>query len=176
MYKRQLIYYAIFFFFGAIYWDMDDTSGQLGRRWYFSLPISLLIVFPFALDLVSGTFGLIPKLEDASTNTMLCNFLQATFAWLMTFGSIGLARRLLSSENSAMRYISDSSYWLYLAHLPLVLLAQWLVKDAEFPAFLKFVGITITTTAFLMVTYEYGVRYTVIGRLLNGPRTRTSRL
>ncbi len=26
-----LIDYAVFFFFGAVYWDMDDTSGQLGR-------------------------------------------------------------------------------------------------------------------------------------------------
>jgi len=171
-----LIYYAVFFFFGAVYWDMDDSSGQLGRWWYFSLPIALLIVFPFALDLESGTFGLVPKLEDESTNAIVCTFLQATFAWLMTFGSIGLARRLLSRENRVMRYISDSSYWLYLAHLPLVLFAQWLVKDLEFPAFLKFAGITIVTLAFLLLTYELGVRYTVIGRLLNGPRTRTPRL
>lgn len=170
-----LFYYAIFFFFGAIYWDMGDNSGQLGRWWYVGLPISLLIVFPIALDLVSGTFGIIPKLEDASMNAMLCNFLQATFAWLMIFGSIGFARRLLSRESSAMRYISDSAYWLYLVHLPIVLLAQWMVKGVEVPAILKFVGITFAITAFLLLTYEYGVRYTVIGRLLNGPRFRTSR-
>lgn len=171
-----LLYYAIFFFYGAVYWDMDDASGQLGRWWYVGLPIALLIVFPLALDLASGTFGIIPKLNDPAMNAMLCNFLQASFAWLMIFSSIGLARRLLFSENKTMRYISDSSYWLYLAHLPLVILAQWLVKDVELPAFLKFVGITIATTAVLLLTYEYGVRYTVIGRLLNGPRTRTKRL
>lgn len=171
-----LIYYAIFFFFGAVYWDMDDSSGQLGRRWYVSMPIALLIVFPLGLDLVSGTFGIIPKLQDESTNVLLSNFLQATFAWLMTFGSIGLFRRLLSRESKTLRYISDSSYWLYLAHLPLVILAQWLVRDLPIPAFLKFAGITIVISAFLLLTYEYFVRYTMIGRLLNGPRTRTARL
>ena len=116
------------------------------------------------------------RFEDESTNALVGNFLQATFAWLMMFGSIGLCRRLLSRESKTLRYISDSSYWLYLIHLPLVILAQWLVRDLQFPAFLKFAGITIVISAFLLITYEYGVRYTPIGRLLNGPRTRTARL
>ncbi len=94
----------------------------------------------------------------------------------MTFGSIGLCRRLLSGESKTMRYISDSSYWLYLVHLPLVILAQWLVRDLPLPTFVKFSGITIVVSGFLLITYAYGVRYTPIGRLLNGPRTRASRL
>jgi peptidoglycan/LPS O-acetylase OafA/YrhL len=102
--------------------------------------------------------------------------LQATFTWLMTFSSIGLFRRLLTRENKILRYILDSSYWLYLIHLPLVILAQWWVRNLQYPAFLKFTAITIVISTFLLLAYEYGVRYTVIGRLLNGPRTRTTRL
>ncbi len=169
-----LAYYAIFFFFGAVYWDMDDQQGQLGRWWFVSLPLALVVVFPVALDLVSGTFGIVPKLEDESANAMVANFLQATFTWLMTFGSIGLCCRLLSRESTTLRYISDSSYWLYLTHLPLVILAQWLVRDLQVPASFKFAGITVVISAFLLITYTYGVRYTPIGRLLNGPRTRTA--
>ena len=167
-----LAYYAIFFFFGAVYWDMDDRDVQLGRWWYISLPIALLIVFPTALDLVSGTFGITPRLKDASANAFVANFLQAMYAWLMTFGSIGLCRRLLSRESIPIRYISDSSYWLYLTHLPLILLAQWYVHDMQVPAFLKFATVTIVVSAFLLVTYEYGVRYSFVGRVLNGPRDR----
>lgn len=171
-----LVYYAIFFFFGAVYWDMDDNSGHLGRWWSVSLPVALLVVFPIALDLVSGTFGIIPRIEDERTNAMVGSFLQAAFAWLMTCGLIGLFRRLLSRQSRTMRYISDSSYWLYLIHLPLVILAQWCVRDLPIPAFLKFAAITMVISAFLLLTYEYGVRYTVVGRLLNGPRTRPSRV
>ena len=138
-----LAYYAIFFFFGAVHWEMDDNQSRLGCWWYVSLPIAIGIVFPISLDLVSGTLGIIPRLEDESTNAVVANFLQATFAWLMTFGSIGLCSRFLSRESKTLRYISDSSYWLYLIHLPLVILAQWLVRDLQFPAFLKFAGITI---------------------------------
>ncbi len=165
-------YYAIFFFFGAIYWDLDDSEGILGRWWFISLPVALLIVFPIGFDLVSGAFGILPQ-EFAGTNKpLLGSFLQALFVWLMVFGSIGMFRKLFSKESKTMRYISDSSYWLYLAHLPLVLLAQWFVRDWPVPAMLKFVGITVVISAFLLLTYEYLIRYTIIGSMLNGPRKR----
>lgn len=169
-----LAYYAVFFFFGALYHDIEDSDGRLGRGWAISLPIALLIVFPIGLDLVSGTFGIIAPLKDAALNSLAANFLQAMFAWLMTFGLIGVCRRLMSHENNTMRYVSDSSYWLYLVHLPLVLLAQWFVRDLPVPASLKFLGMTVVISAFLLLTYQYGVRYTLIGRILNGPRQRTS--
>ena len=92
----------------------------------------------------------------------------------MTFGLIGVFRRLMAHESKTMRYISDSSYWLYLIHLPLVLLAQWLVKDLPVPAYLKFTGIVVVISAILLLTYEYVVRYTLIGRMLNGSRKRMS--
>jgi len=169
-----LAYYAVFFFFGVLYWDVDDKDGRLGRGWAISLPIALMIVFPIGLDLVSGTFGIISPLRDPALNSLAANFLQALFAWLMTFGLIGVFRRWMSHESNTMRYISDSSYWLYLVHLPLILLAQWFVMELPAPAFLKFTGIVIVISAFLLLTYEYGVRYTLIGRVLNGPRQRAS--
>lgn len=167
-----LAYYAIFFFFGAIYWELDDSNGMLGRWWYITLPAALFIVFPIGLELVSGTFGFLPQDFAGSMKPLLGNFFQALFAWLMLFGSIGMFRALLSSENKTIRYISDSSYWLYLAHLPLVLLAQWFVKDMPIPAMFKFIGITVAISAFLLLTYEYLIRYTIIGTLLNGTRKR----
>ncbi len=166
-------YYAIFFFFGAVYWDMNDGQGQLGRWWLISLPVAILVVFPIGLDLVEGTFGIVPRIEDLSTLNLVSNLLQATFAWLMIFGCIGLFRRTLSGESKTLRYISDSSYWLYLTHLPLVILAQWMVRDMEAPAFLKFTVVLVVISAFLLLTYQYMVRYTAIGQLLNGPRSRS---
>ncbi|MCA9137423.1 MAG: acyltransferase family protein [Planctomycetales bacterium] len=167
-----LAYYAVFFFFGVIYWDVDDSDGRLGRGWMFSLPVAMLIVFPIGFDLVTGTFGVISSPKDPALRSLATNFLQALFVWLMTFGSIGMFGHLLHRESRTLRYISDSSYWLYLIHLPLVLLAQWFVKEIPVPAFVKFTGITIVVSAFLLLTYEYGVRYTLIGRILNGPRQR----
>ncbi len=169
---KVLGYYAIFFFFGAIYWELDDSDGMLGHWWYITLPVALFIVFPIGLELVSGTFGVFSQDFAGSMKPLLGNFSQALFAWLMVFGSIGMFRALLSGENKTMRYISDSSYWLYLAHLPLVILAQWFVKNMPIPATVKFIGITVVISAFLLLTYEYLIRYSIIGSMLNGPRKR----
>ena len=169
---KVLGYYAIFFFFGAVYWDIDDREESLGRLWYVSLPVALLVLFPIGMELISGSQNLLPKL-DASTSTLASNFVQAAFVWLMVFGSIGICRRFLSSESKVMRYISDSSYWLYLAHLPLVVLAQWAVRDIQLPSLIKFIGVNLVVTVILLLSYEYCVRYTPIGTMLNGPRTRT---
>ena len=97
---------------------------------------------------------------------------QVAYAWLMTFGSMGLFRALFSTKSYTMRYISDSSYWLYLAHVPLVLFAQGVVKNWNLPPVLKFLIVCVSVTGFLMLTYRYCVRYTIIGTILNGPRER----
>ncbi|RMF43140.1 MAG: glucan biosynthesis protein [Planctomycetota bacterium] len=164
-----MAYYAVFFYFGALYWDAGDAAGRLGRHWIITIVLALLIVFPVGLDLVSGTFGLVRPQDELPFGRLAASFLQALYAWLMLRGSIGLFRQTMPAESKTLRYISDSSYWLYLSHLPLVLLAQWLVRDWPMPTVAKFVGIVVVVTALLLLSYHYCVRYTWIGRLLNGP-------
>ena len=91
-------YYAIFFFFGAIYWDLDDQEGALGRWWYITLPVALLVVFPLGLELVSGTFGILALDAGGGSQRLLGNLSQSLFTWLMIFGSIGMFRVLLAHD------------------------------------------------------------------------------
>jgi hypothetical protein len=167
-----LAYYAVFFFFGVVYWDIKDDEGRLGRRWMISVVIAIAIVLPVGLSLVSGGFGFAAVTMNAALKQLAANFSQALFAWLMIFGCIGMFRQMMSQESKSIRYISDSAYWLYLAHLPLILLAQWLVRDYAWPSYLKFAAVITPVTAILLLSYEFGVRYTFIGRILNGPRRR----
>ena len=71
-----------------------------------------------------------------------------------------------------MRYISDSSYWLYVAHLPLIIVIQAVMRTWPIPAFAKFSIVCMLTGTLLLVSYEYCVRYTPIGAMLNGARKR----
>ena len=167
-----LLYYAVFFGFGALYFDCDDTDNRLGRWWWITLPVTLIAVLPLALDFATGGFGFREGLVPAQYYRLLSVTLQVVFAWGMTFGLIGLCRSLLKRENRVVRYISDSSYWLYIAHLPLVLLAQMVVRTWPISAWAKFSLVCVVVTGILLVTYEFMVRYTLIGTMLNGKKTR----
>ena len=153
-----LFYYGIFFAFGVLYYDCDDQEGRLGRWWWLSLLLGLLVAYPIAVGYLD--------------NRLVTSIAQVVYVWVMSFGLMGLFRIFLSSENSRLRYISDSSYWLYLAHLPLVFLGQAMVRTWPIPSGIKFIVVCVGVTAVLLVSYHYLVRYTFIGRLLNGPRTR----
>ncbi len=153
-----LLYYGIFFGFGALYYDANDDEGRLGRRWWFLLPFALLIALPVGL----ATLPLRGVTAVA----------QVVYAWFMSFGTMGLFRRVLRRERSWVRYISDSSYWLYLTHVPLVIAAQAIVAPWPLPSHVKFVLLLGVVTAILLLSYQLFVRYTWIGLVLNGPRTR----
>jgi len=172
--RHVLLYYGIFFMFGAFYWDIKDAEGRLGRWWIPTLIVTLLVIFPVGLDLMYGgeSFGFVLERVPVGDHKFVVAGLQVLFTWGMCFGCMGLFRSLFAKENKAMRYISDSSYWLYIAHLPLVLLGQWLVRSWNVPHLVKFVVLTVLISAFLLWTYEKLVRYSWLGTLLNGKRTR----
>jgi hypothetical protein len=167
-----LAYYAIFFGFGALYFGFDDQSGRVDNRWSLALPVALLLVFPLGTALAAGWTGPLGLALAPLPRRTLSLFLQATYPWLMTFGLMDLFRRACPAENPKIRYLSDSAYWLYLAHVPLVIAAQLVVRDWPLPALAKFLLILVVVTSFLLWTYQVFVRYTWLGRFLNGPRVR----
>ena len=170
-----LAFYAIFFGFGALYYGFDDRSGRVGGQWRLPLAIALLVVFPVGMGVKEGWPGPLGVGPDSLPRRALSVFLQAAYPWLMTFGLMGLFRRFCPAESPRMRYLSDSAYWLYLAHLPLVIAVQYEVRDWPLPALAKFLLIVAVVTAFLLWTYQTLVRYTWLGRFLNGPRVRPAR-
>ena len=171
-FPHLLFYYAIFFGFGALYFDCKDTKGELGSQWFVTLPVALLL-FLMGVGLEIGDAGIfngLPRLLQQTISVVI----QVLYVWLMTFGLIGLFRKLMSAENKWMRYISDSSYWLYLAHLPLMIWLQWLISDWDLGGTTKFIIVCSVCTAVLLLMYEYLVRYTLIGTMLNGKKVRGS--
>lgn len=164
-------YYAIFFFFGVLYHEADDRQGRLGRTWRWLLPVALLVVFPIGLEFATGVFGFREVVPEPAHKAVSVTF-QALYAWLMSFAWMGMFRSLLTRENKTVRYLSDSAYWLYLAHLPLAIVGQALIAEWQFPAALKLVALSAVLIPLLLLSYHTLVRYTWVGRLLNGPRRR----
>jgi len=167
-----LLYYFVFFAFGALYFESNDVSARLGKHWRFMLPTALLICFPVSFDLATGHLGLFHPLVGDGFERIISLVLQVVYIWLMVLGCMGLARVVLTKESRLIRYLSDSAYWLYLAHVPLVIFAQSFIAQWDQPLALKVTLILVVIPSFLLLTYEYLVRYTFLGTLLNGPRTR----
>lgn len=169
-FPHVLAYYATFFAFGALMYRREGRSGALlvdtiGRPWWLFLPVSFLVVLPA---------GLVFTFDEAAFSWPVASVLQVAYAWGMCFGLIGLFRVLLPKERRGIRYLSDSSYWLYLSHLPVIVLAQAVVRDWNLPAEAKFLLISVVVTALLLLSYQFLVRYTLIGTLLNGKKVRPS--
>jgi hypothetical protein len=155
-----LAFYACFFFFGVATFAAEGLDTRLGRHWKLLLPVALVL------------FGLgIATMNDR----LLASLLQPAFAWTMSLGLIGLFSRFCSRPSPLMSWLADASYWMYLVHPPLVMVAQMAIRSWAMPAELKFVVVMALVTPVLLLTYSYGVRHTAIGRLLNGPRGRPVR-
>ena len=166
-----LAYYALFFAFGALLYGRTGRSGAprvetLGRWWWAILPATLLPVFVYALYFTY---------DPAGADWLIASVLQVLYAWGMCIGLIGLFRAIFKKERAGARYLSDASYWMYIAHLPLILVGQVLVRDWNIPALAKFLLVCAAVSGILLVTYQFLVRYTPVGTLLNGKRERPAR-
>lgn len=156
----KLGYYAIFFFFGAMCFGQGWWEDKAGKIWWAWLLVALP-VFWFGRQWIH---------DDDPFAGQVC---AVVYVWLMIVGFMGLFRRYLNVGHPGFRYLSDSSYWLYLAHMPLILALQIWLSNWEFPALIKFPLICLSVTGVLLVVYEYFVRYTWIGAVLNGRKYRT---
>ena len=194
-FPHVLLYYACFFAFGALMYGRPGAGGglvsdRMGRFWRLTLPASVLIALPAGLAFTGILdFALIPRgqvlialpaglaftFDPRPFYWPAASVLQVLYAWGMCLGLIGLFRALLGRERRGVRYLSDSSYWLYLAHLPLMVAAQVLVRDWPLPSGVKFLGMTVGVTLVLLACYRLFIRYTPIGALLNGKKTRPTR-
>jgi len=167
-----LIGYGIAFGLGWLLQRQIELLRVWERRWLLNLGIALL------LALVS--LGIGTAFSEAGIATE--GWRKATFAaiyalatWTWTAALIGIGMRFCSNESPLRRYLADASYWLYLAHLPLVFALQAAVMHADLHWSFKFPFILLTACAVLLVSYHYWVRSTFIGAVLNGrkyPRSR----
>ena len=85
--------------------------------------------------------------------------------------ALAFGRLFLNRRNTLLNYLSDSSYWMYLIHLPIVVFIQTLLIETSLPVWLKLAIVTLSTAACCLISYVVFVRYTPIGWLLHGKRS-----
>jgi surface polysaccharide O-acyltransferase-like enzyme len=90
--------------------------------------------------------------------------------WYWNLFLVGFALKHLSTPSPLRRYWADSSYWLYIAHLPLVTALQVIAFQVDWHWSIELTLILAISTGLLLMSYKYLVRSTWLGAILNGAR------
>lgn len=97
--------------------------------------------------------------------------LEACAGSWMTLWCLMASKRWLDSRSTALRWLADSAYWVYLIHLPVLLAVQYRLLDVPWHWTLEFAASLAATFLLSFASYQLLVRHTVIGRWLNGGTT-----
>jgi len=149
----------------AFGWLLNRAEGALAaitRGWLLNFVLAL-VGTACLMHIMHAT----PMAQPGLTKTVYALVLGVTI-WGWVLGLTGAAMRFLSNYSPARRYIADASYWIYLAHLPVVAgLAVW-VGQWPMSWMLKYPFILVVSFAVLFGSYHLLVRHSFIGQLLNG--------
>jgi peptidoglycan/LPS O-acetylase OafA/YrhL len=160
-----LLLYGMYFCFGWWLHRQADLLGVLARRWKLLLPLSLGVSLVASIGV-----GFRISAEPSTALRWATSFGTSLTMSLAVLGWLGLFVRLFSRSSVWARYLADSSYWVYLAHLPLVVALQVSLSAWEVPWWLKLLAVNGIAFAILLTTYHLCVRFTWIGAWLNGRR------
>jgi len=150
------------FIFGWLVHRSSDALAAITLRWFQNLVIAIV-----ATGWMLHTMHATPMAAPGLTKTLYAMiFGVAVWAWVL--GLTGAALRFLSSFSATRRYIADASYWIYLAHLPVVAAFQVWVGHWPLHWGVKYPFILVASFAVLFLSYHYLVRPTFIGKVLNG--------
>jgi peptidoglycan/LPS O-acetylase OafA/YrhL len=154
----------------------QETSNDVLSMWRRQWPVHLAMAV-IATTVCLAIVGVVPVFVPAKPGGMTLGyaFAYGIAIWCWCFAAIGLAVRYLSTERFAVRYAADASYWIYLAHLPVVAAFQVIVGHWPLHWTLKFPLVMAASLAVLFVSYHYLVRASFIGAILNGRRYPRSR-
>ena len=164
-----LLYYGIFFAFG---WLVYRKAHKIDNFTRYSSSFVALAAIALPVSLYFQQYESQTSHEWYAALKLLAFFSLACLTCFTVFGLVGVFHKFLGRYNRTIRYVSDSSYWLYLIHLPIVMYLQVLFADCTMSSIVKFLVMNSITFLVCIITYNLLVRYTFIGSILNGPKHR----
>jgi glucan biosynthesis protein C len=168
---RILIAYLAFFGWGWLLSRNTDLFLVLGR--FPHAPIFMAIGVVAALLGYAIWYWLRATGTQMVLGSVASAWCLALAMWLFVLGFIGIFFRVLERPDPWIRYLSDSSYWLYLVHMPVLLVFQIAAAETSWPPALKALVVLAASLATLLSSYHVFVRFTWVGAILNGRKYAT---
>lgn len=161
-----LLYFSFFFVLGYIFHHYPVFLPALARNAPFWAVLAV-ILFPLSLvvshyDAMAGGGNFVLHLGAVIA--------QGLCTWVLVYLFLGCALRFFDRESPWIVYVSQSAYWVFLVHLPLVFLAGWWLVQFDLPAMIKFLLVCGFTSVVAFATFHYWVQKTWISDFLYGRR------
>ena len=174
----EFAYHGWFFLVGAALYARRGMLDSLARA---AVPLGFMAVVVGAV----AAWMTLPRVamchaggEAAANADVLGNLVYAAAwagaAWLTIAALLAAAVRWLARPRPVVRWLSDSAYWVYLAHVPIVAVIHVALSDSVWPAWARFLAAIAGGVTATLMTYRYMVRYSWLGVGLHGPRGTAS--
>ena len=156
-----LLYYSCFFMVG---WMLSVES-----RYQVTMEATPIVRLLIGLGLAAGAYAIFlqhdPLTEQGLWPRALVVVASTVAAWLLISGAWGLAARLVR-DKPWVRWASDSSYWLYIVHLPILVLIESALARTSLPVVPRWIVAIVATVGVCSLSYAVFVRGRFLGRLL----------
>lgn len=163
---EHLAYYGVFFYTG---WVLHATM-----KTYFPLLKKYALPLTIAGTAIALYLGLTAQASHLHAPVLLVKAMATAATVLLVAGIMGVFLRWVNAEKPFLRYLSDSSYWIYLVHVGILNAVEPWLGNMEIWGPGKFFLSTGITLLAGLLSYEWVVRYTIIGVYLHGPRKRSA--
>ncbi|MGH8106827.1 MAG: acyltransferase family protein, partial [Arenimonas sp.] len=142
-----------------------ELLEQLKKYWLINLALAVLATGT-SLSMIGLNPVMTPAPEDSQK--LIYAFTYSVAAWSWTLALIGIGLRFLSNASPSRRYLADSSYWVYIVHLPIVMALQVAGSLINWPWWIEYPLMLTLGFAVMLGSYQLFVRYSFIGTTLNG--------
>lgn len=155
----HLTYYGLFFGMGILINFQSRLIKSISGYWLFFLLLGII------LNLILFNW-------EMRNHFAILIFLIAVETIFLVFGFIGFFVKFFSAESAIWRYLSDSAYWVYLIHMGIVAFFQVLLIDSLILPIFRAPIVLFCTLGLSLMSYHFLVRFTTIGEMLHGKRTK----
>ena len=164
----EWVHNGLFFGFGlALHGQRATLLAHCVRRWPWYAAAGLVLFF-----ITGALFGAEPRsasgLPPALRLGVALSYNATSWCWSLAL--IGGFLAHVPRPSAWLSYLADSSYWVYLVHMPMTIGLGALMFGLDWPAGVKMAVNIAATSALSLASYQLLVRHTAVSVLLNGRR------
>jgi peptidoglycan/LPS O-acetylase OafA/YrhL len=165
-----LLLYGLVFCLGAWLYRHTELLAVFAARWKTLLVVGLVVSFVASIGVgmrysnIEWVRAHSDGLRWATSFGLSLSMGSSVLGWLGCF--VALFRR----PSARVRYVADASYWIYVAHLPLVVAMQVGLAGSGAPWWVEVPLVMGGAVVLLLAVYHVAVRETWVGTWLRGRR------